>query len=116
MDDIQHPNDFPPLTIDQIRDPAAALRGYLQIVDHFIKHEWPRDAFWPHGGHLFCLHVVAALGLGGAEINPFAFRPFRGLADGAMVAAGRASVPQAPGIGFELHRETWETFQAAFGC
>ncbi|KVU22693.1 mandelate racemase [Burkholderia ubonensis] len=91
------------------------LPGYLQIVGHFTARGWPRDAFWPHGGHLFCLHVVAALGLGGAEINPFAFRPFRGLADGAMVAAGQASVPQAPGIGFELHRETWAAFRTAFG-
>ncbi|ELW9526732.1 hypothetical protein SIO92_000966 [Burkholderia cenocepacia] len=26
MDDIQHPNDFPPLTIEQIRDLTTAVR------------------------------------------------------------------------------------------
>lgn len=88
------------------------LPGYLQIVDHLTSRGWPRRAFWPHGGHLFCLHVVAALGLGGAEINPFAFRPFRGLFDGAELAAGCTNLPQIPGIGFESHREAWQEFQA----
>ncbi|KUZ09959.1 hypothetical protein WI69_23935 [Burkholderia diffusa] len=44
------------------------LPRYLQIVDHFVSNGWRRDAFWPHGGHLFSLHVVSALGLGGAEV------------------------------------------------
>ncbi len=87
------------------------LPGYLQIVEYLTSQGWPRQAFWPHGGHLFCLHVVAALGLGGAEINPFAFRPFRGLFDGAEVAAGHADLPQIPGIGFELHSEAWRNFR-----
>ncbi|EGD06180.1 mandelate racemase/muconate lactonizing protein [Burkholderia sp. TJI49] len=91
------------------------LPGYLQIVDHFVSRGWRRDAFWPHGGHLFSLHVVAALGLGGAEINPFAFHPFRGLADGDTVDAGYAVVPQAPGIGFELHAAAHAVFRAIAG-
>lgn len=89
---------------------AYGLPGYLQIVEHFASRGWRRDAFWPHGGHLFSLHVVAALGLGGAEVNPFAFHPFSGLADGASVDAGYARVPQAPGIGFELHAGAHEVF------
>ncbi|AOK03763.1 mandelate racemase [Burkholderia sp. AU19243] len=88
------------------------LPGYLQIVDHFVASGWRRDAFWPHGGHLFSLHVVAALGLGGAEVSPFAFHPFSGLADGESVDAGCAAVPQAPGIGFELHADAYRTFRA----
>ncbi|KWF06789.1 enolase C-terminal domain-like protein [Burkholderia pseudomultivorans] len=91
------------------------LPGYLQIVDHFVSRGWRRDAFWPHGGHLFSLHVVAALGLGGAEINPFAFHPFHGLADGDTVDAGYATVPQAPGIGFERHAAAHELFRAISG-
>ncbi|UTV55666.1 enolase C-terminal domain-like protein [Burkholderia arboris] len=87
------------------------LPGYLQIVDHFVSRGWRRDAFWPHGGHLFALHVVAALGLGGAEVSPFAFHPFSGLADGEAVDAGYARVPQAPGIGFELHGNAHDTFR-----
>ncbi|CAB3758074.1 mandelate racemase [Burkholderia sp. MSh2] len=91
------------------------LPGYLQIVGHFLSRGWRRDAFWPHGGHLFSLHVVAALGLGGAEVNPFAFHPFNGLADGASVDGGYARVPQAPGIGFELHAGAHDVFRAVAG-
>lgn len=91
------------------------LPGYLQIVDHFVSNGWRRDAFWPHGGHLFSLHVVSALGLGGAEVSPFAFHPFSGLADGATVDAGYTPVPQAPGIGFELHADACRAFRSVAG-
>lgn len=88
--------------------------GYLQIVDFLTAKGWPRHSFWPHGGHLFCLHLVAALGLGGVEVNPFAFHPFCGLADGTKIAAGLADLPQEPGIGFELSNDIWRAFRAAF--
>lgn len=78
------------------------LAGYLQIVDTLEQRGWPRSAFWPHGGHLFSLHVASALGLGGAEVNPRAFAPFGGLPDGVTPASGFASPPDLPGIGFEL--------------
>ena len=70
--------------------------GFLQIVDYLTANGWPRQSFWPHGGHLFCLHLVAALGLGGAEANPFSFQPLCGLADGAEVVAGYTNLPQVP--------------------
>ena len=63
------------------------LPGFLHIVDYLTVRGWPLRSFWPHGGHLFCLHLVAALGLGGAEANPFSFQPLCGLADGAEVVA-----------------------------
>ncbi len=88
--------------------------GYLRIIDTMTAHGWPRHAFWPHGGHLFALHLVAALGLGGAEVSPFAFAPFRGLADGARIEGGHAGLPEAPGIGFETHAEAWRAFRRAF--
>ena len=77
------------------------LPGYLQILRRLEARGWGRAAFWPHGGHLFCLHVVRALGLGGAEVNPLCFHPFGGLPDGAAPVDGRAAPPEAPGIGFE---------------
>jgi D(-)-tartrate dehydratase len=84
------------------------LPGYLRIIERLQPSFWPRAAFWPHGGHLFCLHVVSALGLGGAEVNPLSFAPFGGLADETVLANGRAAPPDVPGIGFEhqarLHR------------
>lgn len=77
------------------------LPGYLQIIETLEARGWSRRAFWPHGGHLFCLHVVSAFVLGGVEVNPLSFPPFGGLADGMSVAGGRVAPPDAPGIGFE---------------
>ena len=75
--------------------------GYPQIIDLLQRCGWPRSAFWPHGGHLFCLHVVAALGLGGAEVNPLCFQPFGGYGDNTVIADSIATPPEVPGIGFE---------------
>ncbi len=88
------------------------LPGYLQIIDTLTAAGWPRRAFQPHGGHLFSLHLVAALGLGGAEINPLAFRPFHGPPPALPVNAGRIHLPDAPGIGFELHDDAWQVFRS----
>ncbi|HEX3500207.1 MAG TPA: enolase C-terminal domain-like protein [Stellaceae bacterium] len=77
------------------------IPGYLRIVESLTASGWKRSAFWPHGGHLFCLHLVSALGLGGAEVNPLCFAPFGGLADATMPVGDRAAPPQDPGIGFE---------------
>ncbi len=64
------------------------LPGYLRIITALEAGGWQRSAFWPHGGHLFCLHLVSALGLGGAEVNPLCFAPFGGLADRAVPVDG----------------------------
>lgn len=92
------------------------LPGYLKIVRHLTACGWPHRAFWPHGGHLFSLHLVAALGLGGAEINPHAFQPFRGVPPVLGLAEGSVAVPDISGIGFELHQEAWPAFQALLGA
>jgi D(-)-tartrate dehydratase len=81
------------------------LPGYLQIVEVLEKRGWPRAAFWPHGGHLFCLHVAAALRLGGAEVNPLCFLPFGGYGDDTTISEGIATPPQIPGIGFEARQD-----------
>jgi L-alanine-DL-glutamate epimerase-like enolase superfamily enzyme len=88
------------------------LPGYLQIIDTLTATGWPRHAFWPHGGHLFSLHLVAALGLGGAEITPLAFHPFHGPPPALPVNAGRIRLPDVPGIGFELHDDAWQAFRS----
>lgn len=94
---------------------AYGIPEYLRIVEHMSRSGWPRAAFWPHGGHLFSLHVVAALGLGGAEMNPSSFAPFGGLSDGACARAGAAPLPQLPGIGFESKRALMDVFEALSG-
>ena len=38
------------------------LTAYVRIVEEFLARGWPARAFWPHGGHLFGLHVAAGLG------------------------------------------------------
>jgi L-alanine-DL-glutamate epimerase-like enolase superfamily enzyme len=88
------------------------LPGYLEIVTALGKRGWPRTAFWPHGGHLFCLHVAAALGLGGAEVNPLCFQPFGGYDDDTVVSDGVATPPEAPGIGFETKTGLRDLFAA----
>lgn len=87
------------------------LPGFLRIVHELEARGWPRSAFWPHGGHLFCQHIVAALGLGGAEVNPLCFHPVGGLSDGQAVHAGCVEVPEAPGIGFEMKAELYALFR-----
>lgn len=88
------------------------LPGYLQIIDTLTATGWPRRAFWPHGGHLFSLHLVAALGLGGAETTPLAFHPFHGPPPAVPIDAGRLEPPDVPGIGFELHNDAWRAFRS----
>ena len=98
--------------------PAAGTRTRtatsprLRIIDTLAGAGWPRHAFWPHGGHLFSLPLVAALGLGGAEITPLAFHPFHGPPPALAMNAGRMPLPDVPGIGFELHDEAWQAFRA----
>ncbi len=77
------------------------LPGYVEILIALEGRGWPRSAFWPHGGHLFSLHVASALGLGGVEVNPSSFPPFGGLVDQARPDNGRISPPDLAGIGFE---------------
>jgi len=89
--------------------------GYLEIIEVLEARGWPRAAFWPHGGHLFCLHVAAALGLGGAEVNPLCFQPFGGYGDDMRVVVGATEPPTVPGIGFELKRSLRHTFEALLG-
>lgn len=86
------------------------LPGYLQIIELLQQRGWPRRAFWPHGGHLFCLHIVAALGLGGAEVNPLCFHPFGGYDTGTIISEGIASPPDLPGVGFESKPDLRDLF------
>jgi L-alanine-DL-glutamate epimerase-like enolase superfamily enzyme len=91
-------------------DPAHCygIPEYLRILKMLKENGWSRASCQPHGGHLFTLHVAAALGLGGSESNPHNFQPFGGFSDGATVKDGSIQPPETPGIGFEtrspLHR------------
>jgi hypothetical protein len=64
---------------------------------------------------MFTLHVASALGLGGAEVNPFCFEPFGGLHDDARVSDGRTAPADSPGIGWERKANAWRLFSALAG-
>ena len=87
------------------------LPGYLQIIATLEERGWSRRSFWPHGGHLFSLHVASTLGLGGVEVNPLSFPPFGGLSDEAKMVAGRVTLPDAPGVGFETKAALADLFR-----
>ncbi|HKX27624.1 MAG TPA: enolase C-terminal domain-like protein, partial [Blastocatellia bacterium] len=61
------------------------LPEYIRIIKMMESCGWSRKACHPHGGHLFSLHLAAALGLGGSESNPHNFQPFGGFSDPTMV-------------------------------
>jgi L-alanine-DL-glutamate epimerase-like enolase superfamily enzyme len=80
-------------------DPAHCygVPEFLRIVQTMEQRGWPRDAFWPHGGHLYTLHLVAALGLGGCEMNPQSFQPFGGSLTVHPPRMAASRLPTRPG-------------------
>jgi D(-)-tartrate dehydratase len=88
------------------------LPEYLRILGMLESNGWSRAACRPHGGHLFCLHIVAALGLGGGESNPHNFQPFGGFSDDTVIDGGYAHPPEEPGIGFETRAPLARLFRS----
>jgi L-alanine-DL-glutamate epimerase-like enolase superfamily enzyme len=91
------------------------LTHYLDIVATMEAAGWHRNTFFPHGGHLFALHIAAALGLGGCEDNPCSFQPFGGFADDSEIVNGKARPPDLPGIGFEGRAELMKLLRRLTG-
>jgi D(-)-tartrate dehydratase len=81
---------------------SYGLVEYLRILDMLDEQGWSRRTVVPHGGHQISLNMAAGLGLGGNESYPGVFQPFGGFADTIPVEGGYVSLPDAPGIGFEL--------------
>jgi D(-)-tartrate dehydratase len=88
---------------------------YLRIIETLENNGWSLKSCQPHGGHLFSLHVAAALGLGGCESNPHNFQPFGGFADEATVENGYVHPPEALGIGFETRSSLYNVFRSLLG-
>jgi L-alanine-DL-glutamate epimerase-like enolase superfamily enzyme len=91
------------------------IPGYLRVLNQLLDKGWPRSAFWPHGGHLFAIHMAKALGLGGVEVNPLSLQPFGRPADHARQRKGKIVAPEKPGIGFEQKSERWHLFAQELG-
>ena len=80
---------------------------FANIVRLAEAGDWPRSRMVPHAGHQLAFHAVAGLQLGAHEI---AARPdfiLGGLQAGVEVDAGFATLPDAPGAGFEAHEKLW---------
>ena len=90
-------------------DPALSygIVEFANIVRLAEAGAWPRSQMVPHAGHLPAFHAVAGMELGAHEI---AARPdfiLGGLQDGVVVEGGFATLPDAPGAGFERHPKLW---------
>ena len=74
---------------------------YLRILDDLDDHGWRRQSCAPHAGHLLAMQSVAGLGLGLAEVAMDTTTLFGKLTAEIPVSDGTATLPDAPGVGFE---------------
>ena len=72
---------------------------------------WGRHSIFPHGGNLMTLAIVAGFGLGGCEAYPGTFGIFAGFADDSKVDAGKLTLSERPGIGFEGQNSLFEVMR-----
>ncbi|HEX3350695.1 MAG TPA: mandelate racemase/muconate lactonizing enzyme family protein [Acetobacteraceae bacterium] len=80
---------------------SYGLCEYQRTLDVVRAAGWSPARCIPHGGHQMSLNIAAGLGLGGNESYPDLFQPYGGFPDGVQVEAGRITMPDLPGIGFE---------------
>ncbi|MGO4714347.1 enolase C-terminal domain-like protein [Bradyrhizobium sp. 2TAF24] len=80
---------------------AYGVSGLRDIVAIAGAHNLTPQSIFPHGGNMMSLHVAAGLGLAGVEAYPGQFGIFGGFSDEVEIGDGRASLPKAPGLGFE---------------
>jgi L-alanine-DL-glutamate epimerase-like enolase superfamily enzyme len=91
---------------------AYGVGEFHRMVLIAQRHGVPRARIMPHGGNLMSLHVAAGLGLGGAESYPGLFGVFGGFGREVEITNGSASLPAAPGIGFEEQPDLYRLFAA----
>jgi L-alanine-DL-glutamate epimerase-like enolase superfamily enzyme len=86
---------------------SYGLVEYLDTLKMLKDNGWSARRCIPHGGHQFALNIAAGLGLGGNESYPGVFQPFGGFADNSEVRSGQITLPDVPGVGFELKSNLW---------
>lgn len=94
---------------------SYGIPEYLRIIEEAERHGWPRQHFLPHAGHLFSLHVVAGLGLGGHEAAPDPTHLIGGYASDTVVEDGFVGPGDAPGVGLELKANLHAVFKDMTG-
>ncbi len=90
---------------------SYGLVEYMKVIAMMKERGWSTRQCIPHGGHQFCLHIAAGLNLGGNECYPGVFQPFGGFADDVPIIDGRVTIPDVPGVGFELKANLWEVMR-----
>ncbi|HEX8814608.1 MAG TPA: enolase C-terminal domain-like protein [Terriglobales bacterium] len=100
------------LTFDPVH--CYGIPEFVRVIEAAERSGWSRQDFFPHGGHLFGLHVACGLGLGGCECNPHNFQPLGGFGDGSVIRNGTVSPPDAPGIGFETKSNFMDLIRQSF--
>ncbi len=95
-------------------DPVLSygLVEYLNILKMLEKYGWSPRRCIPHGGHQFGVHIAAGLGLYGNEAYPHVFAPFGKFAKGMEINQGKVSLPDIPGIGYELVEGLYEVLKS----
>jgi L-alanine-DL-glutamate epimerase-like enolase superfamily enzyme len=89
---------------------AYGIGEFHRILQTAIEHGVDPANIMPHGGNMMSLHVAAGFGLGSAESYPGLFGPFGGFSNEVAITNGLASLPSAPGIGFEEQPALYEVF------
>ena len=109
---LRHGGLRPDRDLLQIDPPLAyGFAEYETILQMAEAAGWPRARMLPHAGHLFAFHLVAGLGLGGHEVAADPGFVIGGLPAGSVLDDGRASLPDAPGIGFEARPVLWAVLE-----
>jgi L-alanine-DL-glutamate epimerase-like enolase superfamily enzyme len=80
---------------------AYGVGGMREIIAVTRAHGLGPTCIFPHGGNMMSLHVAAGLGLAGVEAYPGQFGIFGGFSNEVEIGNGQASLPAAPGLGFE---------------
>ena len=92
----------------QVDPPQAyGIVQYARTIAMLESHGWQRTSLFPHGGNQMSLHIAGGFGLAGAESYPGVFGAFAGFADDAKIENGYLTLPDRPGIGFEVQNELY---------
>ena len=89
---------------------SYGITDYLRMLAIADDFGWSRQRFWPHAGHIFALHVIAGLGLGGYETTIDENLPIAGFPVGCTVQEGYIRPPDTVGVGFEQHAAMYRLF------
>ena len=103
----------PNLDIIQVDPPLSyGIGEYAKMMRLGKTLGFGAKSFFPHGGNLMCLHVVAGLGAAACEAYTGVFGIFGGFGNEVRIESGYANLPESPGIGFERQPQLYEIMRS----